>query len=132
MEIVRRAHARVACDRPVEVLGGAAAGLPVGAGHALDLSLAGALIAYAGELKLNTPYRLRLPAPDGAVDLPFRVAREAPRGKKYPALRHYGLVFNLTSDQERRLRKVFEAVRSQPAEHEDTLLDRLMRRYWSR
>lgn len=126
----KRAHLRVACDRDGEILGGATTGPRIGPAHALDLSLSGALIAFEGALSTNTPYRLRLQNSDGPWEFPFRLAREAPRGRKYPKLRHYGLVFNLTSDQEKRLRKLIDSFRAQPTPDEDTLLDRLLRNYW--
>lgn len=126
----KRAHLRVACDRPVEVYSGATAGPLSGAAHALDLSLSGALIATATGLLAHTPYRLRLPTAGGHLEIPFRVVREAPRGRRYPKLRHFGLVFTPTSAQERELRLLIDAIRVQPNPDEDTLLDRILRNYW--
>ncbi len=128
----KRAHARVVCDRFAEVFGGSTEGPRIGPAQALDLSLAGALIAFDGALRANTPYHLRVQGPDGPLDFPFRLAREAPRGNMYPKQRHYGLLLNLTSSQERRLRRLIDAIRLQPTPSEDTLLARLVRSYWSR
>ncbi len=128
----KRAHLRVACDRDAAVYGGATGGPRLGTGHVLDLSLSGALFAYGAGFVANTAYRLRFETSEGPLELPFRLAREAPRGRKYPKLRHFGLVFNLTSDQEKRLRKLIDAFRARPTPDEDTLLDRLLRNYWSR
>ncbi|MBI3566336.1 MAG: PilZ domain-containing protein [Elusimicrobia bacterium] len=131
-KIVRRVHARVNCDRPVDVFSDAATGPLLGVARLLDLSLSGAMIAYDGLLRPGASYRVRLDDFHGSIELPFRVAREAPRGRKYPQVRHYGLSFNLTGSQERVLLELIEAIRAHPTPDEDTLLDRLLRSYWSR
>lgn len=130
--IVRRVHARVNCDRPIDVYADAARGPLLGRGQLLDLSLSGALIAYDGLLRSGAPYRLGLTDAHGVIELPFRVAREAPRGRRYPRVRHYGLLFNPTGSQERQLLELIDAIRAHPTPEEDTLLDRLLRTYWSR
>jgi len=127
--ISRRAHARVECDLPVEVFGGATEGGRVGGGYLVDLSLAGALLAYDGELSASTPYRVRLQTAEAGLDIPFRITRETARSPGHTDLRHYGLVFNLTSDQERALRKIVDARRPRPEPPaEESLLRRLRRR----
>jgi hypothetical protein len=53
------------------------------------------------------------------------------RGPKEPGARRYGLVFNLSADQERRLRRVVDVLRRQPSPDKETRLDRSLRDYWS-
>ncbi|MFI5360798.1 MAG: PilZ domain-containing protein [Elusimicrobiota bacterium] len=130
-DAIRRAHARIPCDVPVEVSLGAAVGRRLGAGRLLNVSLSGAYLIFPGELQLGTPYRLTLEGPDGPLDLPCRVVREGPRpGAKTPLTRHYGLVFNLSADQERLLRRHVDNLRRQPAANKETDLDRSLRNYW--
>ncbi|MFI5351042.1 MAG: PilZ domain-containing protein [Elusimicrobiota bacterium] len=129
---IRRAHARILCDRPVEVLVGVAIGRSLGAGRLLDLSLSGAYLRFEGELQRGTTYRLRVEEPGGRIDLPFRVAREGPRGgAKAPNSRNYGLIFNLSGDQERLLRRLVDVLRRQPLSGKESALERTLRDYWS-
>ena len=131
-DAIRRSHARIPCDRPVEVFVGAASGRLLGAGRLLNISLSGAYLGFAGELQRGTPYRLRIDGPEGPLDLPCRVAREGPRaGAKAPGARQYGLIFNVSADQERLLRRLVDVLRRQPASDEETGLDRTLRDYWS-
>ena len=58
-DAIRRSHARIPCDRPVEVHHGATGRL-IGGARMLNLSLSGALLAIAGELQRGVPYRIRL------------------------------------------------------------------------
>src|SRR6185312_8596590 len=96
----------------------------------LNVSLSGALVSIERELQRGTPYRLRVDGPEGPVDLFCRVAREGPRAG---AKRQYGLVFNLTADQERLLRRLLDVLRRQPAAHDEkeSDFDRSLRNYWS-
>jgi len=129
---IRRAHARLPCDRPVEILHGAAVGRRLGEGRLLNVSLSGAYLGFAGELRRGTTYRVRVDGPEGPLDLPCRVSREGPRaGAKSPGVRQYGLTFNLSADQERLLRRLLDAVRRQPAADKESRLDRSLRDYWN-
>lgn len=131
-DAIRRSYARTLCDRPVEVFLGAAEGRRLGAGNLLNVSLSGAYLSFAGELHRGTPYRLRGDGPDGPLDLPFRITREGPRaGPKTPGVRRYGLIFNLSADQERLLRRLVDILRRQPASDKESHLDRSLRNYWS-
>ncbi|HEX4047958.1 MAG TPA: PilZ domain-containing protein [Elusimicrobiota bacterium] len=131
-DAIRRAHARIPCDRTVEVFHGAAAGRRIGEGRLMNVSLSGAYLRFEGELQRGTPYRLRADGPDGPLDLPCRVAREGPRaGPQAPGVRQYGLIFNLSADQERLLRRLVELLRRQPSSDKETNLDRSLRDYWS-
>ena len=124
----RRAHARVKCDRPVEVLAGAASGRRLAQARMLNVSLSGAYVLIGRELDRGTPYRLHLETPDGVLELPCRVARAGAAG---PAGRHYGLVFNLTADQERRLRAVLDLLARRAPTAKEERLERTLRDYWS-
>lgn len=131
-DVFQRAHARIPCDRSVEVFQGALAGRRLGEGRFLDASLSGAYLRFDGELQPATPYRARLEGLDGPLVLPFRVVRAGPHGgKKNPAARHYGLVFNLTADREREWRRFLDVLRRQPPTGEEERLDRSLRDYWS-
>jgi PilZ domain len=132
-DAIRRSHARIPCDHQVEVHHGATNRL-LGKGRLLNLSLSGAFLAIDRELQRGTPYRLRVDGPEGPVDLPCRVVREGPRaGPKAPAVRQYGMVFNLSADQERVLRRLLDVLRRQPsaAGEKESGLDSSLRNYWS-
>lgn len=129
---IRRSHARHPCDLPVQLMLGAVTGSPAGEGRLIDLSLGGGHLLCERELMRGTPYRLRVAAPDGPLELPFRVVREGSRGgKDAPKARRYGLVFNLSSDQERRLRALVDVVRRAPEPPGQDRVDRSMRDYWA-
>ncbi len=131
-DVFRRSHARIRCDRAVEIFMGASAGRRLGEGRVLDASLAGAYLRFEGELQRGTPYRLVIAGADGPLELPFRVVREGPRGApKAPAARHFGLHFNLSADQERGLRRLLDVLRRQPPTDSETRLERGLRDYWS-
>jgi hypothetical protein len=131
-DAIRRSHARIPCDRTIEVFVGAAAGRLLGSGRLLNVSLSGAFLSFEGELQRGTPYRVRIEGPEGPLDLPCRVAREGPRaGAKAPGIRQYGLIFNLSADQERLLRRLIDALRRQPASDKESGFDRSLRNYWS-
>jgi hypothetical protein len=128
----RRAHARIPCDREAVIFVGVSSGRRLGEGRLLDASLSGAYLRYSGELQRGTPYRLSVEAEDGPLELPFRVAREGPRGgPKAPGARHYGLIFNLSADQERRLRRLLDVLRRHPPAAGENSFDQKMRDYWS-
>ena len=130
-DAIRRSHARIPCDRTVQVFLGVA-GRPLGAGRLLNVSLSGAYLSFAGELRRGTSYRLCVDGPEGPLDLPCRVTREGPRaGAKTPDARLYGMIFNLTADQERLLRRLVDVLRRQPASDKETGFDRSLRNYWS-
>ena len=128
-DAIRRSHARIPCDHHVEVHHGATV-REIGHARMLNVSLSGAFVAIDRELQRGVPYRLRLDGPEGPVDLFCRVAREGPRAG---AKRQYGLVFNLTADQERLLRRLLDVLRRQPsaADEKETGLDASLRNYWS-
>ena len=126
-EPIRRSHARIHCDRPVEVFAGAIGSRRLGAGRLLNASMSGAYLSFAGELKPATPYRLRADGLEEPLDLPFRVAREGPSAA---GARNYGLVFNLSGDQERRLRQFLDVLRRQPSADKESPLERSLRNYW--
>jgi hypothetical protein len=132
-DAIRRSHARIHCDLPVEVFVGAASGRLLGAGRMLNVSLSGAFLNFAGELQRGTPYRVRVDGPEGPLDLPCRVVREAPRaGAKSPGARQYGLLFNLSGTQERLLRRLLDVLRRRPVSDEkESDFDRSLRNYWS-
>jgi hypothetical protein len=131
-DVFRRSHARIHCDRVVQIFMGASSGRRLGEGRVLDASLAGAFLRFDGELKRGTPYRLVIEGADGPLELPFRVVREGPRGgPKAPDARHFGAHFNLSGDQERGLRRLLDALRRQPSADPETRLDRGLRDYWS-
>jgi hypothetical protein len=114
-DMFRRSHGRVPLDRPAVVFMGASAGRRVGEARVVDASLDGAYLSFPGALQRGVPYRLLIDGVDGPLELPFRVAREGPRGGlKAPDLRHYGVNFNLTTDQERELRRLLDALRRPP------------------
>lgn len=132
-DAIRRSAARIPCDLPVEVHHGASGRL-IGTGRLMNTSLSGAFLAFAGDLQRGTPYRLRVDGPEGPVDLLCRVVREGPRaGPKAPGVRQYGMVFNLSADQERLLRRLLDVLRRQPAVEieKESGLDRSLRNYWS-
>ena len=111
-DMFRRSNARFPCDRPGVIFMGASSGRRVGEGRLLDASLDGAYLRCAGELHRGVPYRLLVDGADGPLEIPFRVAREGARGgPAAPGARHYGVNFNLTSDQERRLRALLDVLR---------------------
>jgi hypothetical protein len=82
-------------------------------------------------LRRGTTYRLRVEGPEGPLDLSFRVAREGPRSAKNPDVRQYGLLLNLSADQERLLRRLVDVLRRQPASKKESSLERTLRNYWS-
>lgn len=125
--IVRRSHARVPCDRRVVVFQGATLGRRIGEGRLLDASLSGAYIRLEEALERGVPYRLHVETADGPVDLPFRVAREGP---KTMGQRHYGLLFNLSADQEKRLYLLLDHLRRLPPPVNESPFDRSMKKYW--
>ena len=127
-DAIRRSHARIPCDHRVEIHHGAT-GRQIGHARMLNVSLSGALVSVDRELQRGVPYRLRLDGPEGPVDLFCRVAREGPRAG---GQRQYGLVFNLTADQERVLRRLLDALRRQPsaADEKESDFDRSLRNYW--
>lgn len=131
-DAIRRSHARIPCDRSVEVHHGATGRL-LSPARMLNVSLSGAFLAIAGELRRGVPYRIRIDGPEGPVDLFCRVVREGPRaGPKQPGVRQFGMVFNLTAEQERLLRRLLDEIRRQPAaEEKESDLDRSLRTYWS-
>ena len=127
----RRAHARIPCDRPVEIFLGVTAGRRLGEGRLLDASLSGAYLRYAGELLRGTSYRLVIEDEGGQLELPFRIVREgAHAGPAAPGARHFGLIFNLSTDQERRLRRLIDLLRRRPPTEDEKRLDRSLRDYW--
>jgi hypothetical protein len=130
-DVFRRSHARIRCDRPVSVFLGATSGRALGAGKLLDISLSGAYLAFTGELQRGTPYRLEIEAPEGVLSLPFRIVREGPRGAKAADARRFGLLFNLSTDQEKSLRRLIDAIRRQPPSEQETRFDRSLRDYWT-
>lgn len=111
MDLSKRAHARYPSDLKVEVYTGPVGGLRLGEGVIIDLSLSGCLLRTAAALKAGSTYRLRARWGETALDLPCRMAREAGRAAKDPAMRHYGCAFNLTYDQEKALMRLIDVVR---------------------
>ncbi len=127
----RRAHARIPCDRGVVVFMGTSTGRRLGEGRLLDASLAGAYLRFPGELQRGTPTVWRSTPRTARSSFRFRVTREGPRGgPKEPGARHYGLVFNLSADQERRLRRLLDLLRRSPPGEEENPFDKKMRNYW--
>ena len=132
-DAIRRSYARIPCDHPVEVFLGAASGRRLGAGRLLNVSLSGAYLSFVGELQRGVPYRVRVGGPEGPLDLACRVAREGLRASaKTPGARLYGLLFNLTEEQELLLRRLVDVLRRRPPSETETRFDRALRDYWSR
>ncbi len=127
-EPFRRTHARVKCDRPVGILSGAASGRRIAEARLLNISLVGAYVLVGRELQRGTAYRLVLETPDGPLEIACRVARAGPAG---PHGRHYGLVFNMTVDPERRLRGVLDLLARHAPTAKEERLERTLRDYWS-
>ena len=106
-------------------------GRRLGRARVLDISLSGAYMLFDGELEPGTAYRLQEDAPDGPLDLPFRLTRSGPRSRPdQSGARHYGVHFNLTADQEGRLRKFLDHLRRHPPVQHETPIERTLRRYW--
>ncbi|MBI4060673.1 MAG: PilZ domain-containing protein [Elusimicrobia bacterium] len=100
IEPERRERPRHACDLKVEVfLPDAGAGRHLGEGTLIDISLGGGLLAFPGPLWQGIPYVLRLTRPVVAV-LPCRVQRGAGVSGENSTLRYFGLVFDLSPEQE--------------------------------
>ncbi len=131
MDISPRAHARISCDRPVDLFSTGPSGTRLGDGRLLNISVTGALLACDYDLKSRATYRLDLTGPKVPIQFFFHIVRVAPRGKKYRPLRHYGIIFELTPEQAQKLGAVVDSIRSQPSPDDDSLLDRLIRGYWS-
>ena len=130
MDISPRAHARISCDRPVDLFA-TPSGTRLGDGRLLNISVTGALLACDYELKSRATYRLDLTGAAVPIQFQFHIVRIAPRGQKYRQLPHYGIVFELSPEQTKKLGEVVDSIRSQPSPDDDTLLDRLIRGYWS-
>ncbi|MEK7233455.1 MAG: PilZ domain-containing protein [Elusimicrobiota bacterium] len=111
MDKFRRTHSRFPSDLPVEVFSGPVDGVRIGEGNLLNLSLTGCLLSMRGLLKIGSTYRIRVKWPEGSLDLPGRVARDAGRSGKDSTAQHYAMAFNLTGDQEKALRGLVDFVR---------------------
>lgn len=95
----RRKRRRHACNLKVEVLLlDDGAGRRLGEGTLIDISLDGGLLIFPGPLWQGIPYVLRL-KPAVAV-LPCRVCRVTGTSDGNAALRYFGLVFDLSPEQE--------------------------------
>lgn len=125
---------RLRCDLAAAVFDGAAQGRRLGEGRILNLSLSGCRLRFAAELRRGRGYRLTLDVPEGAFELPCRVAREDARGGDDLQVRHYGLVFNLSADQETLLRLLLARLRreAEPPLDAQERLQRTLRDYWRR
>lgn len=100
IEPERRAYTRYACDLKVEViLPDASAGRHLGEGTLPNISLSGGLLAFPGPLWLGVRCALRLTKPGVAV-LSYRTWREARASGENSTLRYFGLVFDLSPEQE--------------------------------
>ena len=126
MDKTRRVHARFPSDMAAIIFSGPVGGVRIGEGQLLDLSLSGCLFRVRAQLKHGATYRLSLKWKEGVLDLPGRVTRDAGRSGKDTAVRQYGIAFNLTSGQEKSLRRLIDLIRrtERPGE------DRFMRDYW--
>lgn len=129
MDKSRRTHARFPCNLKAQVFSGPVGGVRVGDGVIMDVSLSGALLKLSGIVKIGATYRIQLEWKEGKLDLPGRVAREA--GRVDAKTHYYGMVFNLTYDQEKALMRLIDVVRrSEPGPGEDRF-SRSMRDYWA-
>lgn len=100
IEPERREHPRHACDLKVEVLlPDDGAGSRLGEGTLIDISLSGGLLVFPGPLWQGVRYVLRLTKPAVAV-LSCRVWREAGVSGENSTLQYFGLVFELSPEQE--------------------------------
>ena len=131
-DAIRRAHIRIVCDIPAAIFLGVSVGRKLGEGRFLDISLSGAYIEFVGELQQGTTYRAGFQSSEGPLELPCRVVREGPRGNtKIPGAKRYGLLFTLSADQEKQLRRFLDFLMRQPSTDKETRLDRSLRDYWS-
>lgn len=100
IEPERREHPRHACDLKVEVLlPDDGAGRRLGEGALIDISLSGGLLVFPGPLRQGVRYALRLTKPAVAV-VSCRVWCEAGASGENSTLRYFGLVFDLSPEQE--------------------------------
>lgn len=111
MDMTNRTQARWPSDLSIEVFSGPVAGVRVGDGVLLDLSLSGCLLRVRGTLKIGATYRISVSWNGAVLDLPGRVARDAGRSGSDPSMRHYGFAFNLTGGQEKDLMRLLDHVR---------------------
>jgi hypothetical protein len=96
----RRMNGSRACDLKVSVfIPENGADEPLGRGTLIGAGLGGGLLAFPGPLRRGERYALKLTKPAAAV-LPCRVWREAGASGENPALRYFGLVFDLSPKQE--------------------------------
>lgn len=131
MDISRRVHARIPCDKPIDLFRIGTPDTPIGSGRLLNISVTGAMIACDYDLKSRAAYRLKVSDSPSPRELPFHLVRIAPRGKKYRQLGHYGIVFDVSTEEAKTLNALVDAIRSQPSSDDDNPLDRLSRGYWS-
>ncbi|HAZ07764.1 MAG TPA: hypothetical protein DCZ01_04395 [Elusimicrobia bacterium] len=136
VEPIRRAHARIPCDKPAQVFRGSVKGGLLCEARLLNLSLAGCYVRLRRPLEKGTSYRLKVTGPQGPVDLPCRMVREGPRqtakDQKDQVEFNYGMLFNLTSDQEMLLRGILDVLRREPLSAKEERLERSLRDYWAR
>ncbi len=132
-DAIRRSHARIPCDTPVEIFLGAAVGRLLGAGRLLNISLSGAFLVFEGELQRGTPYRIRPRRPRRPLELPLprRPGRPARRrqGARRPPIRP-----DLQPDRRTRSAacgRLVDVLRRQPATEKESDFDRSLRNYWS-
>lgn len=111
MDKSRRTDSRWPSDLIVEVFSGPVEGVRIGEGHLLDLSVGGCFLRVRGLLKTGSTYRVHIKWKEGELDLPGRVARDAGHSPNDFDVRHYGISFNLTYDQEKALRRLIELMR---------------------
>jgi hypothetical protein len=91
---------RYACDLKVEVLlPDDGSGRSLGEGTLIDISLSGGVLSFSGPLRQGIPYVLRLTKPAVAV-LSCRVQRDLGASWGNPTLRYFGIVFDLSPEQE--------------------------------
>ena len=108
-EISRRQFARFSCNVPVELFP-AGSRTRLGEAMFLDLSVGGALLETAIPLERGVAYDFRISWNKAFHRLGGRVAWEIGSGPKAKT-RKYGISFNLTTDQEKQLRVMIDALR---------------------
>jgi hypothetical protein len=104
-----------------------ATGAKIADGRLINISLGGALVNCAGVLEHRVTYVLKFAIKNRKLELPGRVAWDAPRDPRNPSFHRYGIQFNLTAGQEQPLRELMLTFKRPPAPQPREF----MRDYWN-
>lgn len=122
----RRVYARYSCDITVEVWSHSPR-QRLGRGRLLNIGMGGGLIELGVELKREVPYVFELIQGTLKMALSGRIARVHPQ--KSPSSPHrYGISFDLTPSQEKRMKAAIEKRRV--ADGKNPVEDRKMKWFW--